>query len=398
MRMQRRLAALLWLVPLALCACTAQSATMPEPSYPPPSGYAQGPGGGYPSSQETVAVGAAPTVHYAETYPPEPLYESMTESPGGDYVWVDGYWHWNGYEWVWIGGDWVPEQIGYVYIEPYYDHDDGYYVYQPGHWKRREHVPHGVIVRDHRHGRPSTGHYPRPHRPHDPDYRVPIERGKHPPRHGAGPGPEDPGAAPRAPIVRDHRRDSMPGAGRGAPPPRSEPLPRHRGPDQAGPPTVPRHPPPDISSPPPRAIPSGRPAPRPGAPAPRTGPDFGGAPPRALPPQSGPPPRSVPGPRITPRYTPPAPRGGAGGPPPGGPPPRGLPPPRSAPAPRGLPPPRSAPAPRGAPPPRSAPAPRGAPPSRSAAAPRGAPPPRSAPAPQGGQRSAPAGAPPRRRN
>jgi len=387
MRMQQRLAALLWSVPgsvaLALGGCATPSTTMPEPSYPPPGGYAQGPGGGYPSSQETVAVETAPTVHYAETYPPEPLYETMAPSPSEDHVWVDGYWHWNGYEWVWIGGNWVPEQVGYVYIEPYYDYDDGYYVYQPGHWRRHAHVPRGVIVRDHRQGRPITGHYPRSHQPHRPDYRVPIERGKHPPRPPhASPGHESPGVSPGAPIVRDHRRDTMPG--RGAPPPRSAPLPRHRGPDQAEPPTVPRRPPPDISSPPPRAIPSGRPTPRIGAPAPRTGPGIGDVPPRTAPPRpDAPPPRSVPGPRITPRHTPPVPRGGAGGAPP-----RGLPPPRSVPG-REAPPPRSAPPARdrslpGAPPPRSAPSPRVTPHHTSP--------------PQGGQRPAPMGAPLRRRN
>ena len=397
MRMQRRLAALLWPVPLgfALGACTVQGATMPEPSYPPV-GYAhQGPGGGYPSSHETVVVETAPTTHYAQTYPPEPLYESVTAAPGADHVWVDGSWHWNGYEWVWIGGSWVPEQVGFVYIEPYYDYHGGSYVYQPGHWRRREHVPRGVIVRDHRKGRPATGHYPRPHRPHRPDYRVPIERGKHPPR----PPHTTPGREGRgAPLVRDHRRNTWPRDGRGAPPPRSAPPPRHRGPDQAEPPSVPRRPSPDISSRPPRAIPGDRPTSHRGPPAPRTGPDIGGAPPRAVPPQSGPPPRSVPGGRITPRYTPP-PRGGADGAPPRGMPapsgPRapGVPPPRSVPPPSGAPPPRTAPPPPGAPPPRSAPGPRVTPrqnaPAPGASNP-GAPPSRP-------QRPAPAGAP-RRRN
>jgi hypothetical protein len=349
MRMQRRLVALLGpaALGLGLSACAVRTTTMPEPSYPPPGGYARAPGA-HVEHQETVAVGTVATEYYTESYPPEPLYEAMAPSPGDDQVWIDGSWHWNGYEWVWLGGSWVPEPVDLVYIEPHYGYQDDYYVYRPGHWTRREHIPRGVIVRDHRRHRPVTGHYPRPERPH---YRVPIEgdRHGHRPPHTS----PQPGDSPGTPLVRDHRSAGNPG--NGAPPPRTGPPPRHQGPDQAGPPTVPRRPPPDISSPAPRGIPASRPGPRdhrnPAAPPP----------PRGIPSYGGPPPRSAPGPRDH--------RNPAAPPPPRGVPSYGGPPPRSAPGPRdhrnpaAPPPPRSAPAPRGgfgqgAPPPRSAPGPR----------------------------------------
>lgn len=365
MRMQRRLVALLGPAALGfgLSACTVRTTTMPETSYPPPGGYARAPRAPL-EHRETVAVGTAPTEYYTESYPPEPLYETMTSSPGDDYVWIDGSWHWNGYEWVWIGGNWVPEPVDLIYIEPHYGYQDDYYVYRPGHWTQREHVPRDVIVRDHRRHRPVSGHYPRPERPH---YRVPIDDGRHEPRPPhAGP---QPGDRPGTPVVRDHRMPRAGDPGSGAPPPRTGPPPRHQGPDQAGPPGVPSRPPPDIASPASRGIPAGRPDPGFGPPAPRAAPSVG-----ITPRQPGEPPRT--GPRITPRYTPPT---------------------RTTPVPRGVPsyggpPPRSVPDPRdhrnlGAPPTRAVPAPRdhrnsGAPPTRTVPAPsgHGAPPPRSAPA------------------
>lgn len=63
-------------------------------------------GYGYSSSGYTnasVTVGE-PTPYYVSSAAPEPLYEQMSQSPGYGYVWIDGYWHWNGYEWVWVRG------------------------------------------------------------------------------------------------------------------------------------------------------------------------------------------------------------------------------------------------------------------------------------------------------
>src|SRR5688572_2578313 len=47
-----------------------------------------------------VAVDTSAT-YTVNNYPPEPLYEEVTVSPGYGYVWIDGSWHWNGYDWSW---------------------------------------------------------------------------------------------------------------------------------------------------------------------------------------------------------------------------------------------------------------------------------------------------------
>jgi len=130
-------------------------------------GYAQA---GY---QGDVMVGN-PSPYYVSSMPPEALYETMTTSPGCGYVWIDGYWNWNGYEWVWVSGRWVTEQQGYVYVQPYYDWaDDGRYVYYPGHWSHQNDLDSRVRVVDHRDGRPTTGYYPTGNhdRPHTVDHR-----------------------------------------------------------------------------------------------------------------------------------------------------------------------------------------------------------------------------------
>src|SRR5262245_50435375 len=100
-------AALLW----ALQACVVHDTPPVNPGY----GYGYGP---LPRSQQDYAntsVGE-PTPNYVASMPPEPLYEQMTPSPGEGSVWIDGYWHWNGYEWVWVNGRWERQQIGYVYV------------------------------------------------------------------------------------------------------------------------------------------------------------------------------------------------------------------------------------------------------------------------------------------
>ncbi|HEX7839497.1 MAG TPA: hypothetical protein VF469_18600, partial [Kofleriaceae bacterium] len=126
-------------------------------------GYAYGDGYGYGPQryglQGDVSVGISvgePTPYSVSGMPPEPLYEQMTASPGDGLVWIDGYWHWNGYEWVWVNGRWERDQAGYVYVEPNYDYVGDQYVYTPGYWSSPERVPRGWHVRDHRDGRPTV--------------------------------------------------------------------------------------------------------------------------------------------------------------------------------------------------------------------------------------------------
>src|SRR5215813_15392088 len=107
---------------------------------------------GYAGARLAVAE---PSPYNVASLPPEPLYEQMTASPGDGFVWIDGYWHWNGLEWVWVGGRWERQQEGYLYVQPNYDYAEDHYVYTPGSWASPDRVPPGwSIVRDHRGARP----------------------------------------------------------------------------------------------------------------------------------------------------------------------------------------------------------------------------------------------------
>jgi hypothetical protein len=39
--------------------------------------------------------------------PPPPLVRVVPRSPGRNYVWVPGYWNWNGNRYFWVNGYWA---------------------------------------------------------------------------------------------------------------------------------------------------------------------------------------------------------------------------------------------------------------------------------------------------
>lgn len=129
------------------------------------SGYGYRYGGG---AGARITVGPPPP-YVVSSMPPDPLYEQMSVSPGSGQVWIDGSWHWNGFEWVWLGGRWQRTQgSGLVYIQPHYTYSEGRYIYTPGYWSRRERVPSGWAVRDRRDGRPPFAAPPPGYRPPPP--------------------------------------------------------------------------------------------------------------------------------------------------------------------------------------------------------------------------------------
>lgn len=140
-----------------LPACVVHDTAPVNPGYGYGDGYGYGPQRFGPAAGDAsggVSVGE-PTPYTVSGMPPEPLYEQISTSPGDGFVWIDGYWHWNGYEWVWVNGRWERDQAGYVYVEPNYDYVGDQYVYTPGYWSQPQRVPRGWHVRDHRDGRPA---------------------------------------------------------------------------------------------------------------------------------------------------------------------------------------------------------------------------------------------------
>ncbi len=72
------------------------------------------------------------TVHVR---PPAPYQEVVGLAPAPGYVWVDGYWAWQGGQHVWVRGRWMaPPHPGHVWIRSGWTLRGGQYVFMPGRW------------------------------------------------------------------------------------------------------------------------------------------------------------------------------------------------------------------------------------------------------------------------
>ena len=91
------------------------------------------------------AANAAPVIN-VEVAPPAPRYEVVpADRPG--YVWVHGYWDWQGHHHVWRKGHWQHARHGYAYRSPAWEQDGDRWVLHRGEWTRdRDHdgVPDAV--------------------------------------------------------------------------------------------------------------------------------------------------------------------------------------------------------------------------------------------------------------
>lgn len=68
--------------------------------------------------------------------PPDPG-ETVTTSPGADYVWIRGHWRWNGAEYVWVRGHWAVRRPGMVWVPGHWARRADAWVWIEGHWQRR---------------------------------------------------------------------------------------------------------------------------------------------------------------------------------------------------------------------------------------------------------------------
>lgn len=116
---------------------------------------------------------------YADQVPPAPYAEVIPPSPGADYVWVNGYWYWNGATYVWVRGYWALRPYpGYVWLHSGWVFHAHRYVFVPGRWVRpghpRVHYVHPVpavrsgstyraVPQQHYRGQPAQRPHPRGH-------------------------------------------------------------------------------------------------------------------------------------------------------------------------------------------------------------------------------------------
>ncbi len=68
--------------------------------------------------------------------PPEVIVERRSPAPSGEYIWIDGYWHWNSHKYVWEHGHWArPPHEHYIWVAPRYERQEHGYRYMPGRWR-----------------------------------------------------------------------------------------------------------------------------------------------------------------------------------------------------------------------------------------------------------------------
>ena len=72
---------------------------------------------------------------WVDQAPPAPYDEQIGPPPGPGYVWVDGYWWWDGAQWAWAPGRWQrPPSRGYVWVRSGWVNRGGRYVFYRGGW------------------------------------------------------------------------------------------------------------------------------------------------------------------------------------------------------------------------------------------------------------------------
>lgn len=83
----------------------------------------------------TSAVLAASVDISIGTPPPAVLVEPVPPARKG-YVWIPGYWRWNGVSHVWVKGHWAGARHGYHYVPEAWANVNGRWVFHPGYWAR----------------------------------------------------------------------------------------------------------------------------------------------------------------------------------------------------------------------------------------------------------------------
>jgi hypothetical protein len=80
----------------------------------------------------SITAGAQQYI-YVQTAPPPPPAETEPAMPGPGYVWVGGYYQWNGDDYVWVPGHFVQHAGTWCAGQWRHDEQQGWY-FVPGHW------------------------------------------------------------------------------------------------------------------------------------------------------------------------------------------------------------------------------------------------------------------------
>ncbi len=88
------------------------------------------------ASMLAAACGAAYGRVYVRTGPPPVRAEVVGVAPGAGYVWVPGYYRYDGGSYVWVGGRWDrPPRRNARWERGHWERDRRGWYYVEGHWR-----------------------------------------------------------------------------------------------------------------------------------------------------------------------------------------------------------------------------------------------------------------------
>lgn len=79
-----------------------------------------------------TSTAAASPVEVRLAPPQQQREERPAPRPG--YVWIPGYWDWQGARYTWVSGRWAPERRGCHWVPHRWVSRDGRWVMHPGGW------------------------------------------------------------------------------------------------------------------------------------------------------------------------------------------------------------------------------------------------------------------------
>jgi hypothetical protein len=83
-----------------------------------------------------VAINAEAADVVVRIAPPHPIVERHGPPPGRGYLWVPGYYNWNGRSYVWVPGTWQLPPRPHAHWTPHrWVRRDHGWVLVPGHWR-----------------------------------------------------------------------------------------------------------------------------------------------------------------------------------------------------------------------------------------------------------------------
>ena len=83
-----------------------------------------------------TACASSRTRVFVRVGPPAPVVEARVVAPGAGWVWVPGYYAWDGVAYVWTPGSWrLPPSGRRVWVAPHWQQERRGWFFVEGHWR-----------------------------------------------------------------------------------------------------------------------------------------------------------------------------------------------------------------------------------------------------------------------